>query len=112
MQARFTHAWTSALPTRELQLLALEDWSEQLAGLTAEQIAHGFDVMACEYPPTATKFREYCTGQGSDGKHNTAAYRVNFTHQRITRQDRMIEKKQDKTKGREALKEIREKMGA
>lgn len=107
MQARYTHMWVSALPTSELRVLAMEDWAEELAGLTAEQIKHGFDSLDSDFPPSPAKFKQLCLGK-KDKAHNTAAYLANFTEQRITRKDRKIEQKFGKDYGREQLRKARE----
>ena len=110
MQVRYTHRWLSALPSNELVVLAMEDWSEQLAGLTADQIKAGFDRLDSEYPPSPVEFRRLCLN-AQDKEHNTAAYRVNFTERRITRKDRLIEKKFGKDYGRGQLRKMKEMLG-
>lgn len=105
MQARYTHMWTSALSTDELQVLAMEEWAECLAGVTGEQIAHGFEVLTSEYPPSPEKFRQCCVGVNEGLGHNTLAYRNNFTENRLN--PKLLEKKADKETARKALDEIR-----
>lgn len=61
LQARYLHKWTSAIEGIEGQVAA--EWSEQLAGLTADQIKRGLDSWKEGWPPSAPEFREACLGK-------------------------------------------------
>lgn len=94
----------AAIDTDELLDLAIEEWSERLAGLTGDELAYGLSVLKSEWPPTPMDFLALCTNQ-DDAIHNTAAYKPferNADKKRI-QQDR------DKSIGRKALDEMRGK---
>lgn len=68
-QARYGNKWTSALPTVELQHLAINEWSEGLAGLTGEEIKHGLNTWKDSWPPTVHEFREACKHDPASASH-------------------------------------------
>lgn len=71
-QVIYSHKWTSAIDNDELYALALEEWSERLYGLSADDIATGLANLKSEWPPTPNEFKELCIG---DNLHNTGAYK-------------------------------------
>lgn len=73
-QVRYGAKWTSALSSPELIRLAVTEWSEQLAGVTGEQVRRGLAVWAEDWPPSSPQFRKACLG-ASGNLHNTAAYK-------------------------------------
>ena len=72
MQVIYGHKWLSIIDSDELLSLAVEEWSERLAGLTGEQIKQGIANLTGEWPPTSIEFRSICVGSLL---HNKAAYR-------------------------------------
>lgn len=62
-QARYLHKWTSAIEGIEEE--AMREWSQVLAGLTGEQVKHGFDSWSEAWPPSADEFRAACVGGGN-----------------------------------------------
>lgn len=73
-QVRYGAKWTSALSSPELIRLAVTEWSEQLAGVTGEQVRRGLAVWDEDWPPSSPQFRKACLGSAGS-LHNTAAYR-------------------------------------
>ena len=67
MQVRYGHKWTSQHSNSEIQLLALTEWAEGLAGLTNEEIKTGLDRWDGDWPPSLPEFRKACLPQDEDG---------------------------------------------
>lgn len=98
-QARYGHKWVSAI--QGIEELAVTEWSEQLAGLTGDQIKHGLDTWTEDWPPCAPEFRKCCLDQSDgDWKHKGGAY-VEVDPRKLLRQ------KCDPDKAREALAKMR-----
>jgi hypothetical protein len=60
LQARYGHKWTSAI--EGIERLAVREWSQGLAGCTADQIKHGLDTWNNAWPPSLPEFQQACTG--------------------------------------------------
>lgn len=79
--------------------MMIVDWQEELAGLSAEQIAKGVKAIPEEWPPMVGEFKRLCLGTSTDDVHHTAAY-IPFRKQG----DAMaLPKKADKGKAKQAL---------
>lgn len=63
MQARYGHKWVSAIDGIELE--AVKEWSEGLAGFTPEQIKRGLDGWSEDWPPSLPEFQKECKGEKS-----------------------------------------------
>ena len=50
--------WTSAIAG--IEELAMHEWSEVLAGMRPDQIAHALHNMDSEWPPNAVEFKKLC----------------------------------------------------
>ena len=74
-QVRYGHKWTSAMPSPELIRLGVCEWSEQLAGLTGEQVKKGLNSWSSDWPPSCTEFRSACLNKGGD-LHKFGAYKL------------------------------------
>ena len=57
-QARYGHKWVSAMDG--IEKVAVKEWSEQLAGITGEQIAFGLDNWNEDWPPSSVEFKKCC----------------------------------------------------
>jgi hypothetical protein len=64
-QARYLHKWTSAI--EGIEEVAVEEWSQALAGLTGDQLKNGIDSWKGDWPPTAEEFRSACIGKAKNG---------------------------------------------
>lgn len=58
-QARYTHKWTAAI--EGIEEIAINEWSEQLSGLSGEDIKYGLDNWKEDWPPSAPEFKKACT---------------------------------------------------
>ena len=101
MQSEYGTAWLSKVGSGDALRLAFDRWAKVLAGLTDEQIQHGFENLPEEFPPGPTKFKNICEGMKAGLTHNTAAYKP-FDRKKA------LELKPDKAKARAALSEIRQ----
>lgn len=99
-QARYPHKWSSGI--EGIEETAIKEWSEQLAGLTGEQIKHGLDSWLEDWPPSAPEFKKVCMGDDSQKglSHNTAAYRE-------FRRERLLIQKPNPEIGNQALDELK-----
>jgi len=104
-QGRYGNKWLSAI--EGIEKIAVAEWSEQLAGLTGEQIKHGLDSWTEDWPPSAPEFKKICLGHDEQKglSHNTAAYRE------FKRNNRLLEKQPDPEIAKSALDEMKEKLG-
>jgi len=72
-QGRYGHKWTSAI--EGIEKIAVTEWSEELAGVTGEQISYGLKEWKEDWPPSAPEFRKCCLNQSKgDWKHKGGAY--------------------------------------
>lgn len=61
LQARYGHKWTSSIDG--IEEVAVQEWSESLAGLTGEQIKTGWAEWKESWPPAAPEFKAACIGK-------------------------------------------------
>lgn len=73
LQVRYGHKWTSSMPTEELILIGVKEWSMHLSGVTGDQIRHGLENLNCVWPPSVAEFKKLCEG---DKNHKTGAYNL------------------------------------
>jgi len=73
MLSIYGHKWSSHLGVADDGTGALTDaaktWQKGLAGITVEQIKHGFDVLIFknhDWPPSLPEFRELCLSKSVD----------------------------------------------
>lgn len=59
-QARYLHKWTSAIDG--IELVAVREWSKELAGMTGNEIQRGLDEWKGDWPPTSLEFAAACRG--------------------------------------------------
>ena len=104
MQANYGSRWVQQTGTGRALELSQQVWAEKLAGLTDEQIKHGFNHLPDDFPPTPSKFKKLCQSVKEGLSHNTAAYKP-FDRSRA------LELKADKEKAKAALSEIRQSLG-
>lgn len=102
-QARYIHKWVSAIQGIEEQ--AVKEWSEQLSGLTGDEIKRGLDEWTEDWPPSAPEFVKCCKGKGGSRQHNTAA------HKEYIPRGRQLTKKCDPDKAKSALDEMKKTVG-
>jgi hypothetical protein len=57
-----------------IEEMAINEWSEGLAGLTGEQIKKGLTDWQEPWPPSLPEFRAACEGS-SDWEHKSEAYK-------------------------------------
>lgn len=103
MQANYGSRWVQQTGTGDALKLSHQVWAEKLAGLTDEQIKHGFDNLPDDFPPTPKKFRKLCQDLKEGLTHNTAAYRE-------TDRSYLLVQKSDKAVAKAAISEIRQKL--
>ena len=58
LQARYGTKWVASIDGIEEE--AIEEWSKGLAGLTADQIAHGLKSWQSDWPPSMSEFVKAC----------------------------------------------------
>ena len=63
-QVRYGHKFTTSIDG--LESLAIDEWAKGLSGVTGEQIKHGLEVWAGEWPPSLAEFRDVCTGKSKE----------------------------------------------
>jgi len=68
-QARYGHKFTGSI--EGIELLAAEEWSQGLSGLSGTQIKKGLDTWQEPWPPSLPEFREACTGASVDWEFST-----------------------------------------
>ena len=64
LQANYLHKFTSAIQGIEKEVMV--EWSETLAGLTAEEIKNGLNQLGSGWPPTSYEFRDLCKSSTDD----------------------------------------------
>lgn len=57
-QARYGHKWTSAI--EGIERMAVSEWSEGLAGYTADEIKEGLERWNNIWPPALPEFQKAC----------------------------------------------------
>ena len=73
LQARYGTTFSRQWTTHQLRELAMDEWATRLGALTGEQIAHGLETWAGDWPPNVEQFRAACLKLNDP--HNTAAYK-------------------------------------
>jgi len=68
-QARYGNKWTSSLPTADIQLLAVREWSAGLAGYTGAEINQGLEMWQDSWPPSVHEFQSACRPQHKAACH-------------------------------------------
>ena len=63
------------MPSPELIRLGVTEWSEQLTGITGEQVKSGLAKWDSDWPPSCAEFRKICAGEAG-GMHKTGAYKM------------------------------------
>ena len=63
------------MSTPELLRLGVGEWANQLEGVTGEQVKHGLDNWAEDWPPSSAEFAKLCKGE-SDAMHGSPAYKT------------------------------------
>lgn len=107
-QVIYTHKWTSAVPAGKIYDLAVEEWSERLAGLTVEQIKNGIDNLPSEWMPTPLQFKDLCLGTNKDLTHASGAYKL-FEKPKGIEMSKEL-KEEYRNKGRDILRGIKESL--
>lgn len=83
-------------PNDEVTIVGLKIWQEELAGLTADEIATGFKNIPDDFAPSPKKFRKLCLA------NNMGAYKA-YEKEKIV--------KSDPEKAKQAMKDIKKIMG-
>ena len=60
---RYGHKFTTSIDG--LESLAIDEWAKGLSGVTGEQIKHGLEAWAGEWPPSLPEFKDACTGKSN-----------------------------------------------
>lgn len=63
------------MPSPELIRLGVREWSEQMAGVTGEQVRQGLDQWNEDWPPSCAEFKKICVGS-ADTFHQSGAYKL------------------------------------
>jgi hypothetical protein len=100
-QGRYGHKWTSAI--EGIEKIAVKEWSEELDGVTGEQIAHGLKSWDEDWPPSAPEFRKCCLNKTDRWEHKSGAY-VEVDPRKLLRH------KCNPETAQEALKQMKEMM--
>lgn len=108
-QVIYTHKWMSAIPAGKMYDLAIEEWSERLAGLTVDQIKHGIDNLPADWPPSPLEFRDLCLNDKIDLTHASGAYKMAINPIGVEMSKELREKYANER--REKLKKIRKEFG-
>lgn len=102
-QVRYGHKWSSFIDG--IEELAVQEWSEQLSGLTGDEIKYGLDTWKEDWPPSSVEFVKCCKQQSGAWQHNTAAYKE------YVPRDRQLTHKCDPEKAESAIKHMRKEIG-
>ena len=78
MRAIYRVKWDDQFATEQDIQFTLNEWSEGLYGLEADQIKRGIEGCRrnLKWPPSIAEFREQCTGITDDWEHQGDAYKV------------------------------------
>jgi len=89
-QARYLHKWTSAI--EGIEEVAVSEWSEELSGVTGDQVKVGLTNLPSNWPPTAGGFKDLCLKKGVN------EYGLDYVPQmyRENRLDRLLDSDTDK----------------
>jgi len=74
-QGRYGHKWASSI--EGIEKIAVNEWSEELDGVSGEQVAFGLKQWKEDWPPSAPEFRKCCLNESNneDWRHKGAAYK-------------------------------------
>jgi len=105
-QARYSHKWTSGI--EGIEDTAITEWSNELNGLTGEQVKTGLEAWKGDWPPSAPEFRKACLGTVTNdlGLDYTPPYHREFAP------DRLLESDDVKDRRKKLANEFFNKFGA
>lgn len=117
--ARYPHKWASGIEGNEK--IAVEEWSQVLAGLTGEDIKRGLENWKGDWPPSAEEFRKACIGEAVNSfelnytpQYHHSCYRAIKDRSRLLSNDDRDKKREEYHKGlitvREELKSSKGKV--
>jgi len=84
---------------------AIKEWSEQLSGLSGDDIKRGLDGWLEDWPPSAPEFVKCCKGEGESWQHKSAAYKDYIPR------DRQLTQKATPEVAEGSLAEMKKKLG-
>ena len=67
LQAHYGHKWTTAYDDQEIMTIAISEWHRVLKGFRPDDLRHGIESWAGEWPPTLPEFARACIPEGFFG---------------------------------------------